>query len=265
LRVAFVQTEPKRLAVDDNVDRLCDMISNTDAELIVTPELCNTGYLFSDREQLAEYAEEIPNGKTCRRLMELSKRQGRTIVFGMPEKDGSRLFNSAVLVQGGQYHIYRKIHLFGPETGYFDPGDLKPICFERGGVKIGMMICFDYFFPELCRVIALQGAHIICHPSNLVTRFCQEIMKTRSVENRIFAITANRIGDESLDKLDLHFTGSSQITGPDGKLICRSDEDTEVARIADIDPSAAEDKMVTPWNDLFQNRRPEFYEELLRG
>lgn len=265
MRVAFLQTQPDYHQVDKNVSRLCDMVASTDAELIVAPELCTTGYLFADRKELTGFAEEIPRGRTFERVREVARRDGKVIVFGLVEKSGDRLYNSAVLLSGDSYHVYRKIHLFGPESGYFDPGDMKPTCFEYGSVKIGIMICFDYFFPELCRVIALQGAHIVCHPSNLVTQYCQEIMKTRSLENRVFAITTNRIGSESLGELDLNFTGKSQITGPDGKVMCSAGENSEVVQILDIDPSAADDKKVTPWNDLFENRRPEFYEDLLRS
>ncbi len=265
MRVAFLQTHPEYHRVEKNVSRLCSMIASTDADLIVAPELCTTGYLFADRAELAKYAEEIPHGETCERVREVARRDGTVVVFGMVEKSGDKLFNSAVLFSGDSYHVYRKIHLFGPESGYFDPGDLKPTCFDYGSVKIGMMICFDYFFPELCRIIALQGAHVICHPSNLVTQYCQEIMKTRSLENRIFAITTNRIGSETLGNIDLEFTGRSQITAPDGKVMCGAGEKSEVVQIVDIDPAAADDKKVTPWNDLFENRRPEFYEDLLRS
>ncbi|MFO0767873.1 MAG: nitrilase-related carbon-nitrogen hydrolase [Nitrospiraceae bacterium] len=89
---------------------------------------------------------------------------------------------------------YRKTHLFFEETLFFDPGDSGFQVWDVGGAKVGVMICFDWFYPESARTLALMGADIIAHPSNLVLPHCPDSMVTRCLENRVFSITANRIG-----------------------------------------------------------------------
>jgi len=91
---------------------------------------------------------------------------------------------------------YRKIHLFYKEKLYFAPGENPPKVFNVNGVNIGVMICFDWIFPETARTLSLQGAELIAHPANLVLPYCQNAMITRSIENRVFTATANRVGSE---------------------------------------------------------------------
>ena len=96
----------------------------------------------------------------------------------------------------GLLQTYRKVHLFNQEKRWFDPGDL-PFQVERvRGVRVGMMICFDWVFPEASRALALQGADLVAHPSNLVLDYCQRVMPARCIENGVFAVTANRFGED---------------------------------------------------------------------
>ena len=125
------------------------------------------------------------------------------------------------------------------------------------------MICFDWFFPESMRILSLMGADLICHPANLVLPFCQESMKTRCLENHVFAITANRTGTEARGDQSLLFTGMSQITGHDGSVLFRAGGDSQEVGTVEIDPAAARDKNVNHYNNLFADRRPDFYGELL--
>jgi len=127
------------------------------------------------------------------------------------------------------------------------------------------MICFDWIFPEAARVLALKGAEVICHPANLVLPWCQRAMVTRSIENRVFIVTANRIGGEKREGRELKFTGGSQITSPVGELLCQASEEGEEVGVVDIDPSIAKDKAITEENDLFSDRRPELYQQLVGG
>ncbi|MCD6486702.1 MAG: acyltransferase [Syntrophobacterales bacterium] len=263
MKTGAIQFEPLFGEVDRNLELAGNLIMKSDANLLVLPELFNTGYLFTSKEEVASLSEEIPHGKTTRMLCDVAKDKGIFIVGGIAEKSGNRIFNSAVLVSPeGYIGRYRKVHLFFEEKLWFDPGDEGFIVYDAGTCKLGMMICFDWFFPESMRALSLMGADIICHPANLVMPFCQYAMKTRCLENHVFAITANRTGTESRGKKSLHFTGGSQVTGPDGRILCRAGEDSEETVIAQIDVKAARDKKINFYNNLFDDRKPEFYRSL---
>jgi predicted amidohydrolase len=264
MKIGFVQFEPLFGQIDRNLERVGELISRSDADLLVLPELFNTGYVFTSKEEAVSLAEQVPQGKTTQRLCEVAKEKGVFIVGGLAEKDGNRIFNSSVLVSpDGYVGRYRKTHLFFEEKLWFDPGDEGFRVHDIGICTVGIMICFDWFFPESMRVLSLMGADLICHPSNLVMPFCQDAMKTRCLENHVFAITANRIGTEARGEQSLLFTGMSQITGPDGSVLFRGDKDSEEVRTAEIDPKAARDKNVNRYNNLFTDRRPGFYGDLV--
>jgi len=119
---------------------------------------------------------------------------------------------------------------------------------------------FDWYFPEAARTLALRGAQIIAHPANLVLPHCQTAMVTRCLENRVFAVTTNRYGTEALpDGRSLTFTGASQVMDARGVRLCQAPVAGDAVLLAEIDPTLADDKRVTPRNDLFADRRPEFY------
>ena len=135
------------------------------------------------------------------------------IVAGFAEQAVQGLYNSAAAVSAaGVIQVYRKTHLFADEKMLFLPGDTGFRIFEDAGARIGMMVCFDWYFPESARTLALAGVQIIAHPSNLVLPHCQIAMVTRCLENHVFAVTTNRFGIEALgDGRSLTFTGESQV------------------------------------------------------
>jgi predicted amidohydrolase len=246
--------------VERNHDRAVELLTSVEAELYVLPELFNTGYLFESRQQAFQMAEAIPGGRTCQRLLQVSKNRNCIIIGGLAERAGDAVYNSAVLVEpNGRVAVYRKIHLFSEEKLWFDPGDKPFQVVDVSGVKIGMMICFDWIFPESMRTLALLGADIVCHPANLVLPYCQNAMVTRCLENRVFAITANRIGFDQRKNDRLSFTGKSQITGHLGEILVRASEDEEEVGVFEIDPALARDKNITDYNHLLSDRRPELY------
>ena len=123
------------------------------------------------------------------------------------------------------------------------------------------MVCFDWYYPESARTLALKGADIICHPSNLVLPHCPDAMVTRCLENHVFSITANRIGSEERGgKKRLTFIGKSEVVGPRGKIAHRAPEDREDLAVVDIDPKEARDKSLNPYNDLLRDRRTALYQ-----
>nr|MBC8282363.1 acyltransferase [Nitrospinota bacterium] len=139
-------------------------------------------------------------------------------------------------------------------------GTDAPPVFDLDGVKVGVMICFDWRFPETARSLALKGAEIIAHPSNLVLPHCPQAMITRCLENRIFAITADRVGEEErIPGEKLAFIGQSQVVDPDGNILVRASETEEEVHIVDIDLENARDKYLNPKNEIFKDRRPDLY------
>ncbi|MCD4651778.1 MAG: beta-ureidopropionase, partial [Candidatus Cloacimonetes bacterium] len=180
---------------------------------------------------------------------------------GFAEKVDNNVYNSSMIVTpDGKIRVYRKTHLFDSEKLLFEPGNTGFFVEkDTSGISLGMMICFDWIFPESARTLALKGAQVICHPVNLVLPWCQEAMKTRCVENLVFAITANRTGTECVGGKTLTFTGQSQITSARGEILYRAGKDTEELHILEINPEDALEKHVTDRNHVLQDRREEFY------
>ncbi len=267
MRIGLIQSYPSFGDVDSNVDFAAAEISRVEADLVVLPELFNTGYQFVFREEVERFSEEIPLGKTCQAMMSIAEKHGLYLVFGLAEREGKRLYNSAAVVgPKGFIGRYRKTHLFEEEKLLFDPGDSGFQVFDTGPVRIGVMICFDWLFPESARILGLMGAEVLCHPANLVLSHCQQAMLTRSLENGLYSVTANRIGTEARGgKPALTFTGNSQIVDPAGEIVAYFGADDTGVLVADIDPETARDKSIAQRNDRFKDRRPEFYRLLARG
>ncbi len=265
MRVSFYQSSPAYGEVEHNVSATLGALDRVKADLFVLPELFSTGYLFGSRREVVRLAEPVPSGPTTRLLIRYCRTKGCAIVAGIAEAAGSRYYNSAVLVgPEGFVGLYRKTHLFDHEKKWFDPGNLGFRVWEYGSTGIGLMICFDWIFPEAARTLALQGADIICHPSNLVLPYCQAAMVTRSIENGVFIVTANRIGSDRRGGTKISFSGQSQITDPRGRVLARAARMSEKVLAVDIDPTSARNKKFTPGNHLFHDRRPAFYSELAR-
>ena len=260
-RVSVLQFEPKLLDVKHNLQQIQKMMSSLETDLVVLPELCLSGYVFNHVDETRSAAQDPANSEEFTQLKALAKEKDCSIVLGFAELAGTLIYNSSALINpDGSTFVYRKTHLFYREKLFFTPGDsgfmVNP---AKGGVKIGMMICFDWQFPESMRSLALMGAQIVCHPSNLVLPWCQEAMKIRSLENRTYSITANRIGTESNGAQSEYFTGQSQILGIKGEILIRLSTDSEELATVLIKPELALDKTVSPYNDALADRRPEFY------
>ncbi len=260
-KIALLQFMPVRHNVAENIRRIQALLSGLKSDLVVLPELSNSGYLYDTPEALLPYSEPADgSGVFLTALRELATKTRGVIVSGYAESDKSNLYNSAIAISpNGMIENYRKTHLYADEKQLFLPGNTGFRCFEWRNVRIGMMICFDWIFPKSARTLALAGAQIIAHPANLVMPYCQDAMVTRSIENRIFTITSNRIGQEDLDTKTLIFTGQSQITGPSGKILYRASENTPLVHQIYINPEEANNKWVSSQNELFNDRRPREY------
>lgn len=259
-RVGFYQFRPRFGAARANCDRVLSRLRGVEADLVVLPELCFTGYLFRDRRELRSMAEDPARSGIVDDLVALCRESGMHVVTGFAEKAGNRCFNSALLLGSrGPRQTYRKIHLFNEEKRWFDAGD-RPFSVSRvRGVGVGLMICFDWAFPEAARALALGGADLVAHPSNLVLDHCQRVMPARCVENGVYSVTVNRFGEDRRPHGKVRFTGRSQVAGPRGEVIHQAPSQKEQLFLCDIDPARARDKMITPRNHLLRDRRPRFY------
>ena len=263
MKVGFFQFDPQFGKIQHNVDTIIQTIKSFQGDLLVVPELALSGYQFLSKEEAFELAEDVPSGTSCQQLVQALQGRGLHLVLGLAEREEDRVYNSAVLIgPNGYIGTYRKTHLFFEETLWFSPGNSGFQVWDIGKAKVGLLVCFDWFYPESARTLALKGADILCHPSNLVLPYCPDAMVTRCLENHVFAVTANRVGREQRgDKAALPFIGLSEIVTPKGHIVHRaSHKDPEVFS-TEIDVTEARDKRINPFNDLLKDRRPQWYVE----
>ena len=261
MKAGFFQFNTAFGKKQENFEKVRRAVSNSATDLLVLPEFFATGYQFISQEEVAYLSEPVPQGETTEFLAGLSKERGMYIVAGLPELHGNIFYNSAVLTgPEGFIGLYRKTHLFFEENLFFTPGNSGFRVWDTKIGRIGIMVCFDWFFPESARTLALRGAEVIAHPSNLVLPYCPQSMPVRCLENRVYAITANRTGrEERGDKPALTFIGQSQITAPQGEILVRAGTEDEMLGTADLDLSRARDKKLNDFNDLLKDRRSALY------
>lgn len=261
MHVGYFQFCPEFGAVQHNRDQLAAQLGEVDCDLLVLPELAFSGYQFVTRDEVMDLSERVPDGPTTRVCVDLARCYNMHLVVGLPERDGDRCYNSAIVVgPSGFLGCYRKTHLFFEETLFFSPGDSGLQVWDIGQTRIGVMICYDWYYPEVARTLMLRGAEIVCHPSNLILPYCPDAMVTRSLENRIFSITADRIGQEARGgKPPLTFIGKSSVISPKGVVLARASADQAECVVVEIDPGKARDKSLNPYNDMLKDRRPRSY------
>ncbi len=261
MRLALVQTHPVLGNKAKNLKGMAKATESLEADLFCFPELCTTGYAMAERDQILDLAEEPDRGEGLDFFRDLSERKNAAVVAGFPLRDGTRLFNASVLLRPGEEPVfYRKLHLFAREKQVFDAGDRPPPITDFRGWRLGMMICFDWVFPEVVRLMALEGVDLVLHPSNLVTPYCQKSMFARAVENAVYIATVNRVGAEAYaDGPSLDFTGASQLMGHRGDLLLALPSGEVAAAVVDFDPKLARDKWLTDHNHLLNDRRVEFF------
>ncbi|MCL2480990.1 MAG: acyltransferase [Spirochaetaceae bacterium] len=260
MKVGFYQFSPVFGEPQKNLETIAAQLLKCDADLVVLPELAFSGYLFIEKKEVFTLSEAIP-GAISNKLKEIAIKKDMAIVTGFAELAGDKVYNSALLVTPeGNINIYRKNHLFHEEKLFFEPGDSGFPVFTVKGVKIGILVCFDHFFPEAARSLALQGAQVICHPSNLVIpQKAQITTRARSIENKIFWILANRTGSEIRGEKKFTYSGLSQISDPEGRIMVQAGEFEEGFFAVDINPELAKNKSITPLCSLFEDRRTDIY------
>lgn len=269
MRVAVAQLEPKLGENTRNLDACLarmEEAAEAGASLLVLPECAIPGYMFDSAEEALPFAEEIP-GPSSEALEQACARLDLYVVCGLLERDGDALRNSAVTVgPDGLIGTYRKTHLpFLGVDRFTVPGDEFQV-YETPLGRIGVEICYDLRFPEVTRTLALRGADFVAHPTNfpVAARVQTEVITlARAAENRIYLLTANRVGKERSGE----FCGWSQIVNPYGKRLAEAGETGEALLVADADVERARDKdYVVPGEYelyLFGDRRPELYGALV--
>jgi len=261
--VACGQIQPVFGETIVNIHKMIELIKAYKPDLMVFPELATSGYDIPNRAIAKGLAFDVQSSVEMFKLKQCAQENGTYVAFGFPESSGDKLYNSSVLIEpNGKVHTYRKIHLFDREKNLFDPGDIPLTVIDTEIGRLGMMICFDWVFPEVARTLALKGAQVLIHPSNLVLQYCQKAMYARSVENGVFSITCNRVGSETQTDRTLTFTGASQILSNRGEIIAQAGTRDEQVIKATITPSLAENKMLTKLNNIFDDRRVEFYSQI---
>lgn len=268
--------EPKIGEKDRNVDKTCRLIgeaAQAGASLIVLPELCSTGYVFNTREEAFRLAEPIPEGATVKTWVKKAKENKIHIVAGIAEQSGPKLFNSAVLIgPEGVLGTYRKLHLWCEEKLFFAPGDLGLPVFDLPFGRLGILICYDLWFPENARILTLQGADIICSPTNWVPSskpiydeadrcMANYLAIATANSNAVHIACADRVGIERGQP----FEGRSIIVAPSGLTLAgpasRSEEETLLAEVNVVDSRRLKSR--SSLNDLFRDRRTDVYGKLL--
>lgn len=233
MRAGFLQYDVTH-DVNANFNYAASILSKEDCGLLVLPELSMCGYLFQSRDALGACAEAVPAGAATQRMLLLSKTHSCTIIFGIAEKENENIYNTAVLVSKGRYiGKYRKIHLSDFEKKLFDRGSKNQV-FDVDGIKIGVQICFDLWFPEISREQIRMGADILCALANFGGETTYHISPIRAIENVTPLLLCNRVGEESIPGMDAEFLGKSTVFDASGRQLCAAPEKKEHFGFCDI-------------------------------
>lgn len=274
LVVACVQMEPHVGSKHDNVAqciRHIEAAAHHGASLVVLPELANSGYVFNDRDEAFALAEPLPEGETAQLLAETTQRLGIHVVMGIAERAGKQLYNSAILTgPAGHVGVYRKLHLWNNEHRFFEPGDRGVPVFDTPLGRIAIAICYDGWFPETYRLAAMQGADIVCVPTNWVPMPAQPedrpamattLTMAAAHSNGVVIACANRIGMERGQP----FVGQSLIVGGNGWPVAGpASVDREEILYAAIDLTRTRsERTLNAFNHVLSDRRADVYDPML--
>lgn len=234
------------------------------ANLVIFPELALTGYVC--RDLVYELAEPVPRGPSIRQITDIAKRENVHTIFGMVEqsaKASAVLHNTAVLIgPRGFIGKYQKMHLpthsIFEEKRYFRQGYQTPV-YETNIGKLGMIICYDIYFPEITRLMRLKGSQlIVCISASPSTRreFFEVLTAARAIENTVFLAFTNLVGIED----GLQFWGGSRLITPSGNIIAQAKYDEEDLIVAKINYSDM--KRVEAFVPTLRDLRPELFNAL---
>ena len=266
IKLALAQISSKRENKKENllkIEELTVKAKEKDADLVIFPELSLTGYVLHD--QIYELAEIIP-GPSTKKIEKIAKKTGTHIIFGMPElseKTEATIFNTAVFVgPNGFIGKYRKMYLpthsVFEEKRYFRPG-YQSAAFNTPVGTVGLFICYDIFFPEVCRLTRLKGAELmVCISASPAVRrnYFEILTAARALENTAFLAFVNLVGVED----GLQFWGGSRLLSPTGDLMAKAKYDEEDLVLCEVDYSDIRpaESFIPTLRDL----RPELFDQL---
>jgi len=272
--VACVQMQPRLGRKAENIDRsvrLAAQAASQGASIVVLPELCTSDYIFTSRAEAFAQAEPVPSGAATQSWVALAREMQIYLVAGITELDGNCLYNSAVVVgPSGFLGKYRKLHLWGDEHLYFEPGDLGLPVFNTPLGRLGVVVCYDGWFPEVYRLLAMRGVDIVCMPTCWVPMAGQTpqrmaiantLAMANAHSNGLNIACADRVGAERGQA----FIGQSLIVGADGWPLAgpasASEEEILYGRIS-IEASRRA-KHLTAFNHVLRDRRDDVYDPML--
>lgn len=273
VRLALVQFAPDIGNVESNREKVLHMAetcAKAGAGIVVFPELCTSGCMLESRAETYRAAERIPDGPTTRGLAEIAARQNIYIIAGLAElgEEGISCYNSAVLVgPAGYIGKHRKLNLWDVDKLYFEPGDLGYQVFPTIYGKIGMLICYDMWFPENFRILAEMGADLICCPTNWMQLSPDKpesmglyMAMAGAGANHVYVAAADRVGEER----GVTYCGRSILAEPTGWLLAGpcSGEQEEIL-YADINLLQAREVNVGRMNGISADRRTDLYDKML--
>jgi predicted amidohydrolase len=266
--VACCQLAPKigDLAYNRTLtERAIRQVALQGAQVVVLPELMQSGYLFADRSEALSLAETA-DGPTLQLWQALARELNLVIVGGFCERlPGDELANSAAMIDAnGLRAVYRKAHLWDAEKDIFTPGDAPPPVVETLHGRLGMLICYDLEFPEWVRLPALAGADLLCAPVNWPdgprpqTERPAEVLRVQANAsvNRMFIAACDRYGHER----GVGWVQGSVIVDADGyPLAGPAEQGGEQMLLATLNLAEARNKRISARNDLHLDRRPQLY------
>lgn len=271
VKVACLQMDVTIGNNEENIEKSINMINEAADEgavLMVMPEMANSGYNFESREEAFSLAEHIDDSKSIKAWEKVAKERNVYIVSGITERDGNNLYNSAVLVgPEGLMGKYRKLHLWEEEFLWFEPGNLGLPVFNTPIGRIGIVICYDMWFPETFRILAAQGADIVCIPTNWVQidslpdnmkNFGPVLAMAAAHTNGIYVAAADRVGLER----GMPFPGRSLIVRTAGIPIAGPADDTEQIIYGNCNFAKARAHGINKYNSSKKDKRLDVYDDM---
>ena len=262
VKVAAVQMDVHLGDPSRNMEVIFGYAEDTEADLVIFPECANSGYAFDSRSEALPFAQTVP-GSLTEGLAVAAKKKKRCFAAGLLEVQDGELFNTAVFVTpDGKIQIYRKTHIpFLGVDRFVARGNVLPV-FDSPIGRIGLIICYEWRFPETARSLALQGADLLIGLSNWPggAKIIPELLvPARAAENRVWVLSVNRVGTEHGSQ----YIGRSSVIDPEGNTVARlKDEEGILAAVIDPAQSRAKRIVKRPGEyeiGLFEDRRPELY------
>ncbi|MEZ8384339.1 carbon-nitrogen hydrolase family protein [Vibrio splendidus] len=237
--ITLIQLEVEYKNKQKNIESVSDLLEaeSTVGDVTLLPELFTTGYIFNDAEEIHELAEDFNDSSTIDSLTQMAAKHHTLIVAGIAEKDSGQYYNSVVVVDGsGLLHKYRKVSQTKFDKQYFSRG-CELLTFELKGLKFGVAICFDIWFPEIMR--AYQSVDVILHPANFGGHHSFAIAQARALEEGCHVVTCNRVGQDVVDAFTATYCGSSRTYSPKGDLMLQLNDKQSVETVSIQDLSIA--------------------------